>query len=257
MTDWQPGLYLKYKNERTQPSIDLVNRIGVQNPARIIDIGCGPGNSTAILKERWQNADVYGLDNSASMIAKAKEDYPQMHWLQMGAGEDLSALGQFDVVFSNAALQWMPNHNTLIPNLYGLLRGNGVLAVQVPFVRHLPVYDNIQTLITTEKWKVYYTNPPVYPKHYPYGHYYTVLSGLTDAVEMWQTDYIHIMPNHESIVAWYQGSGLRPFLDLLPNPALQTEFCKDYYRLITETYQAEKDGKILFPFTRVFFLAYK
>ena len=256
MADWQPVQYLKYRNERTQPSIDLVNRINLIEPQRIIDIGCGPGNSTMILKDRWPNAAIYGLDNSENMIARARNEYPGIHWLQMSAGDDLSALGKFDLVFTNAALQWMPAHEALIPSLYGMLNEGGVLAAQVPCVRHLPVYANIQSLISSGKWAHYFEYPPVYPKHYPYAHYYNILCGLTDKIEVWQTDYIHILPDHDGIVEWYKGTGLRPFLNMLPDERLRSDFCNDYRRLICETYPMEKDGRVLLPFTRIFFIAY-
>jgi trans-aconitate 2-methyltransferase len=260
MNDWQPKQYLKYKNERTQPSIDLVNRISHENPARIIDIGCGPGNSTVILKNRWQDADIYGLDNSKNMIQKAEADFPDIRWLLMNANDDLSSLGQFDIVFTNAALQWMPEHETLIPNMYKMLNDKGVLAAQVPCVKHLPVYAGIQELIKAEKWAEYFISPPIYPKHYPYEHYYDIICGLTDKIEMWQTDYIHIMPDHKSIVEWYKGTGLRPFMDMIPDEKKRLDFCNEYGQIISRKYPIKNIGKnssVLLPFTRIFFIAYK
>lgn len=257
MADWQPSQYLKYRSERTQPAIDLVNRLSLADPKRIIDIGCGPGNSTAILKERWPDAAVCGLDNSANMLAKAKREYADIDWLQMSVEEDLSALGKFDLVFTNAALQWMPAHETLLPDLYGMLCENGVLAAQVPCVKHLPVYANIQSMIGTDRWARYFEHPPVYPKHFPFAHYYDILCGLTDRIEIWQTDYIHILPDHDGIVEWYKGTGLRPFLDMLPDDALRADFCEHYRQLIEKTYSVERDGRVLLPFTRIFFVAYK
>ena len=257
MADWQPKQYLKYENERTQPSIDLVNRINHENPTRIIDIGCGPGNSTAILKKRWQGANIYGLDNSKNMIQKAQTDFTDIHWLLMSANDDLSSLGQFDIVFTNAALQWMPEHETLIPNMYKMLNEGGVLAAQVPYVRYLPIYSSIQVLIKTEKWSEYFICPPLYPKHYTYEHYYNIICGLTDKIEIWQTDYIHIMPDHEGIVEWYKGTGLRPFMDMIPDEKKRLDFCNDYKRLVSQKYPVEKNGNVLLPFTRIFFIAYK
>ncbi len=257
MADWQPGQYLKYRNERTQPAIDLVNRLSLVDPKRIIDIGCGPGNSTAILKERWPNAAVCGLDNSVNMLEKAKKEYANIDWLQMSVEEDLSALGKFDLIFTNAALQWMPAHEALLPSLYGMLCDNGVLAAQVPCVKHLPVYANIQSMIGTDRWARYFEYPPVYPKHFPYAHYYDILCGLTDKIEIWQTDYIHILPNYDGIVEWYKGTGLRPFLDMLPNDALRADFCEEYRQQIAKTYPIERDGRVLLPFTRIFFIVYK
>lgn len=257
MAEWQPDQYLKYKNERTQPSIDLASRISLDDPRRILDIGCGPGNSTRILKDRWPGAEVYGLDSSESMIHKAEKDHPDIRWLHGNAGDDLTPLGTFDIVFSNAALQWMPDHETLIPGLYALLREGGALAVQVPFVRHLPVYGSMQALLEADKWAGHFAGPPAHPAHHPYNYYYSIISGLSENIQLWQTEYIHIMSDHGGIVEWYKGTGLRPYLDTLPSEALREEFCADYRRLIERAYPVERDGKVLFPFTRIFFLVYK
>jgi len=257
MSDWQPVQYLKYKNERTQPSIDLVNRINHVKPSRIIDVGCGPGNSTVILKNQWPDADVYGLDNSESMLQKAEADFPDIHWILMDANDDMSSLGQFDVVFTNAALQWMPEHEILIPSMYNMLNENGVLAAQVPCVKHLSVYAAILTLTKTQNWMGYFHSLPVFPKHFPYEHYYNIICELTDKIEIWQTDYIHVMRDHSDIVDWYMGTGLRPFLDMLPDNETRIDFCSEYRKLLYEAYPVEKNGKVLLPFTRIFFIAYK
>lgn len=147
MKDWQPLQYLKYKDERTQPTIDLVNRIPLHAPKRIIDIGCGPGNSTAVLHAKWSDAEIIGIDNSPSMLTEAKKNLPFVRFLQKDVKEKLSSLGCFDVVFSNAALQWMPQHETLLPKLFAMLNQGGVLAVQVPYVRELPIYACIMGII--------------------------------------------------------------------------------------------------------------
>ena len=257
MADWQPIQYLKYRNERTQPTVDLVNRIDIRNIKRIIDIGCGPGNSTAILKSRWSEADVYGVDNSSNMIEKAKSENPDIGWLMMDALNDLSSLGKFDIVFSNAALQWMPGHEKLIPKLFNMLQDNGVLAVQVPCVKDLPVYSEIQRIIKLPKWRDFFKAPPVYPKHFTFNHYYDIICNLTDSIEIWQTDYIHIMSSHADILEWYKGSGLRPFLDMLPDTAMKEAFCGDYLDGISKAYPTEIDGRILLPFTRIFFMVNK
>ncbi|MBN2462698.1 MAG: methyltransferase domain-containing protein [Dehalococcoidia bacterium] len=131
MNDWNPQQYLKFKSERTQPSIDLVARIMVNDPETIIDIGCGPGNSTQILRRRWPNADIVGLDSSQKMIEKAREDYPSQKWM-VGDAADLGTNQKYDIVFSNATLQWVPDHDVLIPRLFNRVNKNGVMAVQVP-----------------------------------------------------------------------------------------------------------------------------
>jgi trans-aconitate 2-methyltransferase len=257
MSDWQPDQYLRFEKERTQPTIDLVNRLEVESPRRIIDIGCGPGNSTVILRERWPDAHVVGLDSSHSMLEKAKAKYPGCEWRLMDAAGDLSSLGAFDVVFSNAALQWIPDHETLLPNLYAQLSPGGVLAVQAPFVRDLPVYAEILAATRSPKWSEFFAKLPEYPKHFPFSRYYDIICGLSPRLYGWQTDYLHIMPSHDDIVEWYKGSGLRPFLDLLPDDARRRDFCGEYRERIAAAYPVERDGKVILPFTRIFFLVYK
>src|SRR6266542_994395 len=114
--DWNPDLYLKFNKERIQPSIDLVSRIAINDPKSIIDIGCGPGNSTQILAERWPKARIVGVDNSPAMIEKAKKDYPHQEWCVLDAGKVL-ILETYDVVFSNATIQWIPDHERLMKRM--------------------------------------------------------------------------------------------------------------------------------------------
>lgn len=256
-TDWQPDQYLKFKDERTRPSIDLVGRVDLAAPGRIIDIGCGPGNSTAILKARWPAAEVWGLDSSEAMIERARADHPHIHWLRRGAEGDLSDLGAFDLVFSNAALQWMPDQEAVLTNLFGLLAGGGVLAVQVPYTKEMPVYRAILALAKTAKWAGHFGDAPDDVRHHGYPYYYHVLCRLTGDIEMWQTEYIHVMPDAGAIVEWYKSTGLRPWLERLPDEAARGEFCEDHRRLLEEAYPPQRDGRVLFPFARVFFLARK
>src|ERR1051326_235233 len=121
MPDWNPELYLRFVNERTQPVKDLVAHIDLQGPTRVLDLGCGPGNSTAVLKHRWPDASVLGLDRSAAMIAKAKSSGLDVQWVHADAGASLTHLGPFDLVVANAALQWLPDHGQLLPRLVQLL----------------------------------------------------------------------------------------------------------------------------------------
>ncbi len=256
MSDWQPKQYLKFKNERTQPTIDLAERIEATGQKRIIDIGCGPGNSTDILRRRWPEASIIGLDNSKNMLEKAAADYQDIEWILMDASSDLSSLGEFDVVFSNAVLQWIPNHEELIPKLYRMLAPGGVLAVQAPYIKELPVYSVIIRIARSAKWAGYFGQIPEFPKHFSPAHYYDIISELTENLSVWQTDYIHVMNSHADIAEMYKGTGLRPFLDMLPGEEVKREFWLDYIAGLSESYAFEKNGKILLPFRRVFFLAY-
>jgi len=255
MSDWQPNLYLEFGKERTQPSIDLVTRIDVDNPKRIIDIGCGPGNSTAVLKARWPQAEIVGLDNSPAMIDNARLKYPAIDWLCADAAGDLSALGKFDIVFSNAAIQWMSEQETLLPKLFGLLNRGGVLAVQVPCTEHMPIHTELEKLATTVQWEARFADMASSYSTHQADFYYDTLCNLTADIDLWETRYFHIMNTLADIVKWYSGSGLRPYLDCLPDLPSRTGFLKAYENLLKRDYPVQANGKILFPFTRIFFIA--
>ena len=254
--DWQPDLYLRFKKERTQPTIDLVTRIALAAPERVLDIGCGPGNSTAVLRRTWPDAELFGLDSSASMLARAKASDASVTWVHQDASQDMSFLGAFDLIFSNAALQWIPDMRNVLPRLFGMLRPGGLLAVQSPYMLEMPIHDQALRLTRQPEWKAHFPAPPEYPRHLPYTFYYDVLCALGGELTMWQTDYIHVMPGHEHVVGWYKGSGLRAFLDMLPTEALQEAFTAQYTKGIEQAYPKERDNKVLLPYRRVFFLLY-
>jgi len=255
MADWKPDLYLTFRNERTQPSIDLVNRIDHQDPKTIIDIGCGPGNSTTVLQKRWPHAQIIGLDNSEAMINKARSHYPEISWILKDASDDLSELGTFDIVFSNAAFHWMPDQQQLLQKLFGMLNKNGILAAQVPNTKQLPFRQEITKLVLSERWQARFADmaDPFFMHSADY--YYDILCNLTDELDIWETDYYHVMNSHQDIVSWTSGTSLRPYLDHLNSSSETAEFSEDYRLLLMDVYPLQPNGKILFPFTRVFFVA--
>lgn len=257
MSDWNPELYLKFEKERTQPVIDLISRIEKEKPERIIDIGCGPGNSTRELAKRWTKADIIGLDNSPNMIEKAQSESPEMKWINADAGVDLSHLGKFDIVFSNATIQWIPNHFELINNLFSLLNSDGVLAVQVPNVSNMPINIALKSIIKADKWQDYFIDFSEGLYYDTLNFYYDILCTHTNDITLWETHYYHIMSNHENIIEWYKSSGMRPYLDKLPSDEIRSEFLSDVLNMIRNSYSVQKDGLVLFPFIRQFFIANK
>ncbi|MCL2512716.1 MAG: methyltransferase domain-containing protein [Oscillospiraceae bacterium] len=257
MSDWNPNIYLSFEKERTQPSIDLAMRIGMDSPKRIIDIGCGSGSSTAVLKSRWPAAEIVGLDNSKSMLERAKEKTPGIEWVCGDASGDLSHLGAFDIVFSNAAIQWMPNHPLLLKNLYSILTDGGIFAVQVPYTADRPIYKELQKLISVPKWKNRFAAVSTVSSFHAADYYYDILSGLPSNVELWVTEYFHIMPDHKSVIKWYSGTGLRPYLDCFSDGSEKEEFLNEYESNLKKSYPPQPNGKILFPFKRIFFTARK
>lgn len=256
MNDWKPDLYLKFEKQRTQPAIDLVSRIDMSAPMRIVDIGCGPGNSTLALKNRWPNAEITGLDSSPAMIAQASKEDSDINWVCADAAGDLNDLGRFDVVFSNAVIQWIPNHEVLLPNLFSLLNSGGVLAVQVPNTTKMPVHLTLQSIAQSEKWRTRFFDVNTHSV-FSAPYYYDIVSRLSDHVDLWETNYYHMMVNHRSIVQWYSSTGLRPYLNRLESVSDQTDFLDDFENALKVAYPVQKNGVVLFPFTRIFFLVSK
>lgn len=253
-TYWNSELYLRFESERTRPSVDLVNALGVDSPKNIIDIGCGPGNSTAVLAERFPDADIIGVDNSIEMIEKARSLYPEISFSMLDASGDLSAsTGAFDVVFSNSCIQWLPDHSSLIRDLMSLLVPNGVLAVQIPNNFNEPIHRIIREISSSPRWTDKFTSsrPTTVLSR---SEYFNLLSEISSDFQLWETVYYHRMPSHEAILDWYRATGLRPYLSQL-NTADSAAFEGEIYSRICEEYPVESCGEIIFPFPRLFFIA--
>jgi trans-aconitate 2-methyltransferase len=256
LSDWNPKLYLKFEKERTQPVKDLLARIDKANPARIIDIGCGPGNSTLEIKKRFPEAEIEGLDNSPAMIEKARVLSNEIKWVLGDALGDLSELGRFDIVFSNAAIQWMPDHQNLLRNLFGLLDDGGVLAVQAPQFEDMPVSGVIKEVSSLNKWKEYFSGFHDGMYYFNDHFYYDTLCGLSHEISLWVTKYYHVMQDHAAIIDWINSTALRPYIDRLPLD-VRGEFTEDILIGLKGCYQTQTDGSVLFPFKRLFFIVGK
>ena len=259
MPSWNADQYLKFASERTQPSRDLLARIQVDTPGRVIDLGCGPGNSTALLVSRWPDAAVSGLDNSAAMIRAAQRDYPGQSWITGGITEWAAGTGDiFNVVFSNAALQWVPDHATLYPDIFRHVAPGGALAVQVPMNLDAPAQVAMRDLAATPAWACLLPAEGVRGWYvHNAGFYYDCLAPSAAGIVLWETTYLHVMDSPAAIVEWYKGTGLRPFLDALPTDPDREAFLADYTDRIADAYDTQPDGKVLFPFRRFFLVAYR
>jgi trans-aconitate 2-methyltransferase len=256
VADWNPAQYLKFEKERTQPAIDLVNRINADNPVKIMDVGCGPGNSTAVLAGRFPGSYILGIDSSEDMIDAAGKNHPDLDFKLCDIGYDLSQLDcDFDIVFSNACIQWVPNHNELLKKLMGLLRKGGILAVQIPMNYNEPIHRIIGEVSSSDKWKGYFPNPRVFFTLSQSG-YFDILSEISEDFALWDTVYYHVMNSHDDIMEWYRGTGLRPYLDVLDKDK-RADFENDVKKRVIESYPAQKNGKIIFRFPRFFFTARK
>lgn len=255
--DWNPESYLKFGDERTQPSIDLVNRIKISSPPKnIIDIGCGPGNSSKILTDRWPSAKLTGLDSSPNMIEKAKRDYPRHEWILSDAST-FSRMNKFDIVFSNATIQWIPNHENLLKRFCAMLSDKGVLAFQIPLFRDMPIGKAIAKVSQMERWRIKTAGCSNLFTYHDYGFYFDRLSKELASVELWETYYIHVLESHLSIVEWTKSAGMKPYLDCLSNDTEKTEFEEEVLSELKKEYPCQENGKVLFPFKRLFVIGYK
>lgn len=253
---WSSEQYLKFRAQRTQPAIDLAARIPLSNPAKIIDIGCGPGNSTRVLKNRYPQADILGIDSSEDMIAAAQRDNADMRFMRLDAANGLGTLGEkYDIVFSNACLQWLPDHPTILQRLTGLLNEGGILAVQIPMNYSEPIHKIIGALVKSDRWRDKLGTPRIFHT-LPQEKYFDVLAELTSDFEIWQTIYFHRMPSHEDIMEWYKGAGLRPYMEALSADDAEL-FCNEVRARVEREYPIQANGEIIFRFPRFFFIARK
>lgn len=256
MADWNSKQYLKFEKERTQPSIDLIGHLTLENPIKIIDIGCGPGNSTQALYRRFPSAQILGIDNSPNMIETASEKYPHLQFLLRDAAEGFDGMdSDFDIVFSNACIQWVPDHPRLLRNMMGLLRPGGMLAVQAPMNYEEPIHRIIQAVSASVKWKEKFQHPRCF-YNLEEDDYYNLLAEISSDFQMWKTIYFHRMPSHQSIMEWYKSTGLRPYLQALEEED-RAVFEAEVYSEVMKAYPVQENGEVIFRFPRLFFTAVK
>ncbi|MDQ8580378.1 trans-aconitate 2-methyltransferase [Klebsiella aerogenes] len=248
MADWNPSLYLKFADERTRPASELTARIAQQPVKVAVDLGCGPGNSTALLRAAWPEARIIGVDNSAAMLAQAAQALPDCEFITANI-EDWQPSEPEDVIYANASLQWLGEHQTLFPRLVRQLANNGVLAVQMP--------DNWQepshTLMRQVAEELGFPDSGRQPLP-SVQQYYDMLTNSGCEVDIWRTTYYHPLESHQAIVDWLQATGLRPYLQHL-DEAEKNVFLERYLTLLQQHYPLQCNGKVLLLFPRLFIVA--
>jgi len=253
VSDWNPNLYLRFEAYRTRAARDLLGRVELQDVRSAVDLGCGPGNSTRLLAERWPGASVVGVDNSAAMLERARAAYPNMTWIQADLAHWFPPAPQH-LIFANASLQWTPDHAELLQGLCVNLCPGGILAFQIPFIHQQPVADIYQRLINSPQWRAFPPPDERLTVETPI-FYYDVLSKYCRQIEIWETVYHHLLERHEEMVTWYQSTGLRPFLAKLPDDHIRSVFTTELAECYRQQFPPLADGRVLFPFHRLFVLA--
>ena len=256
MADWDAAQYLKFERERTRPARDLLSAVILNDPRIVVDLGCGPGNSTQLLVDRYPRATVIGVDNSPDMLAKARTSVPDAHFENADI-EKWAPPHAPDLIFANAVLQWLPDHATILPRLLDCLSPGGILAVQMPdnldepshalmrkvaaqtaFANKLAGAANARTTLAALET------------------YYSWLQPNAANVEIWRTTYVHPLEGASAIVEWLKATGLRPFVDPL-TPSERAEFLAHYKSELAGAYPQQANGTSLLRFPRLFIVAKK
>jgi trans-aconitate 2-methyltransferase len=273
---WSAAQYLKFNDERTRPVRDLVAALPAIEAHAAIDIGCGPGNSTEVLAERFPNAGITGLDSSADMIAAARKRLPNVRFevadIESWINEDARPLapgqlqpgrasrqapgpGRFDVILANAVLHWVPNHAALFPQVAARLSPGGALAIQMPDNLDEPAQRLMRDLAANGPWakklaRAAGTRVPIESADW----YYNVLRAASTRTDIWRSTYYHPLAGESEIVEWFKGSGLRPFLEPLDDPE-RADYLARYTAAVKSAYPPLSDGTVLLPFPRLFIVA--
>ena len=249
---WDPDRYLTYADERGRPFVELMARVGAEAPASVVDLGCGPGNLTSLLRERWPDADISGLDSSREMIEQARSAEPSITFEVADLRGWAAAGDPVDVLISNATLQWVPDHLDLLPSLVGRVRPGGWLALQVPGNFEEPSHT-IRRDLAAEASYAEHTRDVAVPSSHDPVVYLEALAGLGCTVDAWETTYLHVLTGPDPVFAWVSGTGARPTLQALPDD-LRPAFEDEFRRRLRAAYP-ERDGRVVLPFRRVFAVA--
>ena len=251
---WSAAQYVKFEQERTRPARDLVASIPNHDVASAADIGCGPGNSTEVLRQRYPKARIVGLDSSPDMIAAARERLPEVAF-EVGDILEWRDEGPYDVILANAAMQWVRDHETLLPALIAKLGAGGSLAVQMPDNLDEPSHRLMRAIAAAGPWAARLADAAKAraERHAP-EWYFRLLSPHVLQVNVWRTTYYHPLAGAHAVVEWLKATGLRPFLDPL-DAAGREAFLARYEAAIARAYPAQGDGTVLLPFPRLFFVA--
>ncbi|MFC6288210.1 methyltransferase domain-containing protein [Nocardioides sp. GCM10027113] len=247
---WDPDRYLTYADERGRPFVELLARVAAEDPATVVDLGCGPGNLTRLLADRWPDASVLGVDSSDDMVERARADVPGIAFEQADL-RDWAARddGPVDVLVSNATLQWLPDHLDLLPRLVARVRPGGWLAFQVPGNLDEPSHTLRSALASEEPYAAHTAGVAAPGSHAP-AAYLEVLAAAGCEADVWETTYLHVLPGEDPVFTWISGTGARPTLQALPAD-LRPGFEAELKRRLRETYPRRSFGTVL-PFRRIF-----
>lgn len=252
MSDWSPTQYTRFEDERTRPARDLLAQVPLDAPARIVDMGCGPANSTELLAGRWTDAEIVGLDSSPAMLAEARIRLPAARFELADATSWVPEPGT-DLVFANAIYQWVPDHLAQLPRVLGAMGEGSVLAVQMPDNLGEPTHELMRAVAADPSWSARLAGAARAPLPPP-RIYYDALKPVARRIDIWHSVYNHVLDDASAVVEWVKGTGLRPFLEPLDERERE-DYLGRYSVEIARAYPPAGDGKVLLRFPRLFIVA--
>ncbi len=249
---WSAKQYSMFEQQRTRPVRDLLGAIPTRQVEVAIDLGCGPGNSTQALAERFADALITGLDSSEDMLSDARQRLPDLKF-ELADIANWNTAQTYDVILANASLQWLPDHAELYPRLVSRLKGGGCLAIQTPDNLDEPAHRLAREIAASGPWAADIASVK-HPDRHSATYYFELLRPHCAEVDVWRTTYYHPLANHAAVVEWFKGSALRPYLQRLDESG-QAGFLDTYLKAISQAYPALSDGTVLLPFPRLFIIA--
>ncbi|MBY5770774.1 trans-aconitate 2-methyltransferase [Rhizobium laguerreae] len=255
-TEWSPSQYLKFEDHRTRPAADLLMRVPGTGISSVVDVGCGPGNSTELLVDRFPSAHILGMDSSPAMIEAARQRLPNVEF-ETGNVETWHPSPPMDLLFANAVLQWVPDHRRLFPKLVSYLEDGGSLAVQMPDNLDEATHVSMRKAAGDARWREKLA--PADDERTVIetaAAYYEILKPHCSRVDIWRTTYFHPLQGLEGIVDWFRSTGLLPYLSRLEEDE-RNAYLEIYRVLLADHYAEAVDGTVLLPFPRLFIVATK
>jgi trans-aconitate 2-methyltransferase len=258
MASWSPQQYVKFSDLRNRPCRDLAMRVQVPGAGRVVDLGCGPGNLGEIAPQYWPHASLTGIDSSPAMLETARQAHPNYEWRQGDIADWAASEEQCDIVFSNAALQWLDDHGALFPKLFEHVLPGGALAVQMPGTYEAAQHQILRDMAAAPAWRRWFPDGRAREwRSQNLDFYYEALAPVASSLDLWATEYFQIVPNVEAIVEFYKATGMRPYLGPIEDPAEKQRFLDEYLEKLRPVFPPSSNGVVLFPMRRVFIIAYR